>query len=193
MSFIIQVFDFFLYSLKHPRVKRVVVVLTVLLVVDIFLLGVYWWPAAWHHHEIQKQIDDYISRKAEAQQVGEMAGLYTLLLKRVKTLESKLQTASTQSELIESLTRLASQNGLRIISQDFDTTKNNRAGFTSFKQNITLAGGYSSIRRYMIDLENLPTLTIVQQARLERAGDTNNQVRATFQLLTFEKPSLGAH
>ena len=191
MNLVPRIFKYFFYARKHPGVKRVVAVSAVLLAVDILLIGTFWGPVAWRHHELQKKVDDYRLRKRNDLLAQETADTYTRMMIRVKVLDGKLEKHSTQSELIESLSRLASRNRLRILSQDFDVTSKNNVGFSSFKQNVSLVGSYSSIRHYLTDLENLPTLTILQQARLERAREKGNQVRGVFELLTFEKSSGG--
>lgn len=178
----------FLYTLKHRSVKRVLIAAGILLAVDFLLFGFFWWPAAWHHHELQKQIDQVRFHQQEAQQALETAQDYVSLTKLSKSLESKLETPTTQSKLIEFLTRLASQNSLKVISQDFDSKEEGPAG--AFKQNVNLEGTYTSVRHYLSDLENLPTLTLVRQIRMESAGEESGRVRVFLTLLTLEKSSM---
>jgi hypothetical protein len=175
---------FFRYALLHPKVKRAALAASFFLVLDLVLLAVFWGPAAFRYYRLEKGIEDFRQAEKTTQQAREEAQLYGQLVKRVKVLESKWDTAVTQSGLIKSLTKLSAKNGLKVVSQDFDVAAA-RGGGRSFKQNLALVGTYTSLRRFLEDLENLPTLTVVQQARLERVGEAGGQVRAILQLCTY--------
>jgi hypothetical protein len=174
------------YTLLHPKVKKAAWAACLCLVLDLLVLALFWGPVAFQHHRLEKGIRDYRRAEREARQAVENSQQYEQLVKRAASLEAKWETPVTQSELIESLTRLSSKNGLKVISQDFDVTPG-KGGGQSFRQNLALAGSYASLRHFLAGLENLPSLTVVETARLEREGLAGSEVRASLQLSTFTK------
>jgi Tfp pilus assembly protein PilO len=174
------------YALLHPKVKRAAWAACLLLALDLLVLALFWGPIAFQHYRLEKGIRDYRRAEREARQAQENSRQYEQLVKRAGSLEAKWETPVTQAQLIESLTRLSSKNGLKVISQDFDVAPA-RGGGQSFRQNLALVGGYTSLRRFLTGLESLPSLTVVEEARLEREGEGLSGVRASLQLSTFTK------
>lgn len=148
------------------------------------VLAFFWYPAAQVHYGLQREISRYHQAQEDASQAKETAEIYADLEKRVKVLDIKWNNSVTQSDLIGSLGKLASKNRLKIISQDFDAAAAKSDG-NFFKQNLSLDGSYPALRHFLADLEVLPTLTIVKQACLERAGTEGSQVRANLELATY--------
>ena len=176
------------YALKHPKVLRAARASAFFLALDLLVLVFFWGPLAFEHHRLVKGIGDYREAVLRDRRAREEGLRYGRLVGRVKVLEAKWSTPVTQAQLIESLTRLSRKNGLKVVSQDFDVDPAKGGGRT-FKQNIALVGSYSSLRRFLADLENLATLTTVEKARLERAGDSGAEVRAVLELSTFTQSS----
>jgi hypothetical protein len=189
MSFYRQVLEFFFYSLKHPKVKLATGAAVFFLVLDLILFCFFWLPVALQNHRLQKGIEDHQKEVLEISRAQALADRYEYISKRVNILESKWASPVSQSELIRSLDRLAAREGLKVISQDFDLHPSVGNG-ECFIQNITLIGNYRSLRKFLDDLEDLSTLTLVEQARLERVGD-GAHVRANLVLTTYNKSSFG--
>jgi Tfp pilus assembly protein PilO len=175
------------YVLLHPPLRMAAWAAAFFLALDLVVLVGFWGPAAFRHHWLEKSIGEYRRTEREMRQAGEYAGRYEQLVKKTDRLEAKWKNSATQADLIESLTRLSSKNKLKVVSQDFDVAPA-KGGGQSLKQNLALVGNYTSIRHFLDDVESLPTLTVVEQARLERAGETGSKVRAILQLCTYIKP-----
>jgi Tfp pilus assembly protein PilO len=187
---LLQVRDFFIFALKHPKMKMAFGTALGLGALDLLVLAFFWWPSAYQHHQWVKKTDDCRREQLEAGRAQETALRYGKLSKRVRLLETKWETAATQSALIESINRLASKDGLRVVSQDFEM-ENAKSGGKSLKQGLSLTGSYGSLKQFLADLENLKTLTVVEQARLERAGEGGSRVQAVLKLRTFSRPVSG--
>ncbi len=185
MIFYRQIVEFCFYSLKHPRVKVAAVAAIFIFGVNLILFLFFCMPAALQNHRLQRAIDDHQSKILEINRAQTLADRYENLSKRVSVLETKWASPNTQSELIRSLDRLAAKEGLKVVSQDFDLQPSGGSG-KCFVQNITLTGNYVSLKKFLDELENLPTLTLVEQARLERIGE-GVQVRANLELTTYNK------
>jgi hypothetical protein len=174
------------YALLQPKVKRAAWAACLWLALDLLVLALFWGPAAFQHYRLEKGIQDYRRAEREARQAAENSQQYGELVKRAAGLEAKWETPVTQAGLIESLTRLSAKNGLRVVSQDFDVPPA-KGGGQSFRQNLALEGSYASLRHFLAGLEILPSLTVVEQSRLEREGEDASRVRASLQLSTFTK------
>ncbi len=177
---------FILDAWKHPKVRRAAWAALAFALVDFLILAAFWMPAAWGHHRLKNAIDDYRSAKLEAAHAKETVESYDRLSRLSQTLETKWKTPVTQSGLVESLTRSAAKYRLKVLSQDFEVKSLAGSG-TAFEQNLSLSGDYTSLRRFLDGLEDLPTLTVVRQARLDREGGAGGRVRATLLLLTYQK------
>ena len=175
-------------AVRHPKVRKALVTFLGFLAADLVLMVVLWAPAAIRHHQLKKGIGEYHRAQEEALSAQETAAHYQELVRSTGSLLGQWENPVNQSGLIQSLTRLAAKSELKIISQDFDTAVSKGGGHL-FKQNLSLAGTYGELRRFLADIENLPNLTVVEQTRLERAGEGGSQLRAFLQLCTYNNSS----
>lgn len=178
-------------SWKHPKIRRAGWTALAAAGVDLLVLAFFWIPAAWGHHQMEQAIEGERHARIQAAQAAETAQAYDQLSRRAALLEAKWRTPVTQAGLVESLTQSAARHRLKVLSQDFDV-KNLPDGGTAFEQNFSVSGDYPSLRRFLDGLENLPTLTVVRQARLEREGPVGSRVRAVLGLWTYQKKLGGA-
>jgi len=184
--------DFFLYSLRHPKVRRAAYAAAALGVLDLLVLGILWAPVALRHHGLADSLEKRRQAEAQTQKALDEAGRCRELEKRVGFLEAKWRTPATQSDLVDSITGLARRQGLRVLAQDFSAADEGKDKGV-FRQTLTLAGSYASLRRFLSGLEDLPTLTVAQQARLEQGAGPGGSLRATLQITTFTRGGAEAH
>ncbi len=178
-------------SWKHPKIRRAGWAALTAALADFAILAAFWAPAAWSRHQLEKAIDANRSARLEAARTLQTAEAYSRLSRLAGVLEAKWNTPATQAGLVESVTRSASRHRLKVLSQDFDV-KSLPEGGTAFEQNLSLSGDYPCLREFLDGLEDLPTLTLVRQARLEREGTGAIQVRAVLELWTYQKTPGGA-
>jgi Tfp pilus assembly protein PilO len=185
MNLIRSLGNFFIFSFRHPKIQRAAWIALALWTADVLVLAFFWLPAALQYHQLESRIGGYRKAEQEAREAVAEAARYGQLESQTRALETKWGIPITQSGLIESLGTLASHLGLKIISQNFDPPVS--GGPRAFRQTITLMGSYSSLRRFLAGLEDLPTLTVVQQVQMERVGEDAAQIRATLRFSTFLK------
>ncbi len=178
-------------SWKHPKVRRAGWAALAAALADFMALAAFWAPAAWSHCQLERAIDADRSTRREAARTLQTAQAYSRFSSLSGDLEAKWNTPVTQAGLVESLTRSAARHHLRVLSQDFNV-KSLPEGGTAFEQNLSLSGDYAAIREFLGGLEDLPCLTLVRQARLEREGTGSAEVRAVLELWTYEKTAGGA-
>jgi hypothetical protein len=176
--------SFFLYSFRHPKIRRAAWVAAAFWGLDILVLAFFWLPTALHHHQLEGEINGYRRAERAARESEAEAERYGRLKTRVQSLEAKWEVPATQSSLIESMDGLAVRLGLKILSRDFDAPN---GGPRAFRQTLTLLGSYTSLRRFLDGLEDLSTLTVVQQVQIESPGEDSSNIRATLRLSTFLK------
>jgi hypothetical protein len=181
-----SILEFLPYALKHPQVRRAAGAAIGGVVLAFLMMALFWWPVAQVHHGLEKSIEHFRQAQRDTIRSNETALNYRQLLQRSGLLETRWATPVSESSLIESLGQLASQNQLKVLSQDFVETPG-KEGREVFQQNLSLNGTYPALRRFLSGLENLPTLTIIRQIRLERSEDKSARVRADIQLTTFAK------
>lgn len=171
---------------KHPKLQRAALAASVFAFLDLLILVVFWMPAAWGHYQLEKAIEENRSARLKAAHSREAVESYARLSHLAGIFEDKWKTPVTQAGLVESLTRSATRHRLRVLSQNFDV-KNLPDGGMVFEQNLSLSGNYESLRDFLGGLDDLPNLTVVRQARLEREGEAGAKVRATLLVLTYQK------
>ncbi|MGH7739112.1 MAG: hypothetical protein ACREL1_03090 [bacterium] len=174
--------------LNHQKVRRAVWAALIAGTVDLLLFCFFWMPAALDHHGLEKSIGGYRRAKLESEKSQETARVYEDLNRRSLLLSAKWKAPATQASLVESVTRIASRRHLKVLAQDFEMKKSPGGG-TDFEQNLSLSGGYGALREFLDDLDNLPTLTLVRQARLERGSSLTGEMRATLLLSTYRQSS----
>ncbi len=180
--------DYSAAALKHPAVKRAAWALLGMAGLDLLLLAAFFGPAAWRHARLEDEIAGERRSRLEGMRGEETASDYARLSKAAMVLEGKWRRNADQAGLVESLGRLSAQCGLKVVSQDFIVT-DSKGGGKIFKQNLSLAGGYPGLRKFLRGTDNLPNLTVVERARFERASDKGDGVRATLELWTFSHPA----
>lgn len=188
MTRLLELKDFFIYSLKHPKVRLAATAALSLAALNLALVAFYWVPSAWRHHQAASAIESLRRSRLEAEQAGDLFRRYQDLLKRAGVLEAKWKTPASQSSLVGALDRLAAKNGLKVLSQDFNAGTSKKGG-TVLEENLSVVGAYPSLRHFLADLEGLKTLTVVEEARLERAEEEGGRVRAILKLSTFSRSS----
>lgn len=180
--------DYSAAALKHPAVKRAAWALAGIGALDLLLLALFFGPAAWRHARLEDEIAGERRARLEAMHGEETAADYARLSKAAMVLGQKWRKNADQAGLVESLGRLSAQCGLKVVSQDFIVT-DSKGGGKVFKQNLSLTGGYAGLRKFLKETDSLPNLTVVEQARFERAEGKGDGVRATLEIWTFSRPA----
>lgn len=186
MNLLPELRGFFTHALRHPKVKRASMAAAGFLALDLAVFLFFFLPFGFRHHQLKGGIEAYRDAQWEKDKAEENAKNFALVSQRTKTLEKQLGTRETQASLVGLLSRLASKNGLKVVSQDF-SSKEGSGPDQTLTQDLTLQGSYPSLRSFLMGLESLPVLTVVEQAHIERLGEGNGHVRAVLRLTTFHR------
>ncbi|MBI5783119.1 MAG: type 4a pilus biogenesis protein PilO [Gammaproteobacteria bacterium] len=177
------------YACRHPWVRWGAWI-NLGLAVAVVVAALVRWPAAQQHRELEAAIDGKRKQMVYAMQAGEMMRQFRHAQVVLPRLERKLQAGARQSDLIDSLGRLARQHDVRVLSQAFDEGKL-RGAYSALHVNIALQGRYDTLRNFLDDLSSLPLWIEVQEAGIERARETPDAVRAQLRLTVLRKAPSG--
>lgn len=177
--------DDFRYSLRHPRVRigLLVALVSVLLLVTVAIA--YWWPAWNAAASLKVQIELKRREAVEASYSAQLAQSSRRAAQHVAQIEKKLDASGTQVNLVQNLATLARRHHVKILSEAYEQGKA-KDGYMPFVHELTLQGGYSELRQFLIALQELPTFTVVQDAVMSRAGNAV-VIKAQLRMLTYRK------
>ncbi len=179
-----HLFGFFLYSLRHSQVRMAVRVSGVVWVLCLIVL-IFSIPVFYRHEKIQQELNSRIEERELMKRAGRVFGDYARMIERVNAIEKKWSASTGQAQLIQELNRLCARNDLKMISDDFEPERSGQAE-DRLTQEVVVRGSYSDFRRFLLDVEGLPTLTVVTETRLESGGNKPGLVRATLRLVTYQ-------
>lgn len=170
---------------RFPYNRLGVRVLPVVFGVFLLMLIVIWWPVASKHNGLSEQAASMRTELISVIRLNELSNEYKQARQAVQQVESKLDRVIPLSEFVERLNNLAQQNQVQIISES-RTIGKIRSGYLPIYQELNIEADYTSIRRFLAGLSNLPTWTLVQELRLTRQKNTTN-LKASLTLVTFQK------
>jgi Tfp pilus assembly protein PilO len=149
------------------------------------LVALAWWgPAMREQMRLQQVIDAHRAEAGEAMRSSRVAHAQREALLAVAMLEKKLEVRAGQAELIQGIAGLASQRGVRVISQSFDQGRV-QSGDAPLYLELGLLGNYPALRGLMDDLATLPMWIELVEARIDRAGESGTPLKAQLRLLTY--------
>ncbi len=182
-------FDSLRYAYRHPWVRWGAWI-NLGLAIAVAVAALVRWPVAQQHRELTTAIDGKRKQMVYTMQAGEMMRHYRHAQVALPRLEQKLQASARQSDLIDSLGRLARQHDIRVLSQTFEEGKA-RSAYSPLHVNIALQGRYTALRGFLDDLASLPLWIEIQEAGIERARETPDTVRAQLRLTALRKAAPG--
>lgn len=173
------------FSLRHPRVRYSIVgfVFTMLLVL---IVGVfYWWPVMHHVNGLEVEIDKRRGEIASAEYNIRLAQASGHAAQQMTLIEKKLDTSVTQAALVQNIATLARRNKVTIISEAYEEGKE-KDGYAPLVHELMVQAGYSELRGFISGVQQLPTLTIVQEAILARSL-SSSVIKAQLNIITYRR------
>jgi len=174
------------YSLRHPTVRLGLVVAVITSTAVLIMTLGYWWPVHHGHELLVGEVKLKRRMVVEAMQAKELASAYRLASQNIVMLEEKLEADSSQAGLVQNVTELARDRGIRILSEAYDEGREEN-GYVPLHQEIALQGDYSALRRFLMDIHTLPSWTVVQESRFEGSRKQPGRVKATIKLVTYRE------
>lgn len=176
------------YGARHPLARTGVRALLGAVLVMAAAL-VFWFPAQHTNARLEAQITAKRRTLVETKQADELLRLYASAQKSVPLLEKKLEQSVSQAQLVDSLSRLARQHGVRVASETYEEGRS-AGGQALLLAELTVQGSYGAVRNFLRDLPTLPMWTEVHEVRLEAARGSA-AVRGRIRVATYRAPPAG--
>jgi hypothetical protein len=110
---------------------------------------------------------------------------------QIEQIEKRLDASVTQVSLVQHLTSLAKQHKVKIVAETYEEGKP-KDGYLPLIHELTLQAGYPELRGFILGLQILPTVTIVQEATLERSSNAT-LLKAHVRMVTYSRASGRSH
>jgi hypothetical protein len=123
------------------------------------------------------------------QRAGELLALLAQAESRLTRFETQWKRPVTQAEWTESLSTSAGQHGLRVAALAFDEGKKIPERVSMVVQ-VTLEGPSRGLRQWLARTDDLPGLSELREARIERLSGAPGRVRAQLRIAVFKPVAL---
>lgn len=182
------------YCLRHTRVRAALAACAVAATVLVLVAAAYWWPTVRYTRNITAQIDAERQVLREKRHNIALARAVEDARAQIGPMESKFDAAATQAALVQQIARLAQRTRVRVLAESYHESKTVE-GYQSLFHELTLAGSYTAVRNFLIGLNGLSTLTLIDEAALSRERDAGaGTIRAQLKLVTWRRPPVtGEH
>lgn len=174
------------FSFRHSRVRLGGYLFITALLFTIIIALTVWFPV---YNDYSAAWEQNIQSKAEIHKVSlrnKLAIAYQLNKKRLSKVEKKLTVRNGQAEIINGISRLAQRNGISIVSESYNEGESVN-GYDLLNQNLILEGGYSSVRQFLRELDQLAVWTVPQEIRLKSLNGSNMRISASLKLTIYTK------
>lgn len=171
------------FALRHPWVRAAGFVSVLLTLVSLLLWATYWWPVRQEVHGLVERINEVRSDTVHAMQAADVLRAYQKVKQQVEQLDVKLGAQSPQATLVPALSALAKKCNARILSQAYEEGKV-EGDYVPLYLDLSIQASYADLRRFILGLAQLPTWTLVQEARLTQV---DSKTKAHFRLVTYRK------
>jgi Tfp pilus assembly protein PilO len=181
----INIRDEIIFSLRVPFVRFSLMLFFVTLLLLISVVVFYWWPAKDSLESTNASIELKNQEILKAALNEDIAKTSNQAAKQIALIESKLDASSTQASLVKDLADLARKNNVKIISESYEEAKS-VDGYTPLTHALTVQAEYSQLRRFISDLQDLSSFTIVREANIARSKD-DSALKAQLHLITYQR------
>ena len=179
-------FDDARISLRHPVVRLGLGAGLVSVLLALVVGGALWWPVYREAESLRFKID--LTRRQAVERIysAQLSQVYARTAEQISEIEKKLNTPAVQVSLLNHLNQLARKHGVRILSESYEEGKAQN-GYAPLYHEITLEGRYPKLRSFLLDIGSLPTLSVVQEAALNRGGGARRSIKAQLRIVTYRK------
>lgn len=172
------------FSLRHPRVRWCLGILLVMTVV-ILMMVAYGWPVWRSTQQLQAEIENRRHALVNANFSAQLTAAAQRAALQIENIEKRVDASLTQVALVQHLSALAKLHKVKILSETYEEGKP-RDGYTPLVHELTLQADYASLRGFLLGLPQLPTVTMVQEATLERPS-TSLLIKAHVRMVTYSR------
>lgn len=173
------------YLARHPRVRMAALAALVGTALLLLAMAAYWWPARLATQSLTGELDHFRRIAHDKRYSAELAIAVQRVAAQVGEVEKKLDQQAVQSHLVQHLSQLTKQHGLRILSSSYDEGKA-QDGFQPMTHELTVQGSYPGLRGFLAGIPELPTLTVIDECSITR-GREGGGLKATLLLRTWRR------
>lgn len=175
----------FRYAMRHPAVRLAGLGLGIGFLFTLAAL-VYWVPEYQEYTGLDEKISSQRKQIYVSEQGKRIAELYNRSKKTLNKLDKKLAANKSQADHVKLLDKMLRNRRLTVVNETFETEKLDD-GYVRLSQELSIQGDYSNLRKFLIDLDRLPTWTVVQDLRIEKLHSYGSKVKAVVRMATWRR------
>lgn len=178
------------YILRQSGVRRGLVVLAVALTLLVIAGIQYHRIVSNEIGGLRAQLEQKRHEAVDAQYAQQLVVAYSTGKNQIAVLEKKLQVQGVQSTLAHEMERLCKLDAVQLLAQSYqDGRAGQNAGmqenYAALQHELVVAGSYANLRRLISDMENLPTLSFIEEANFSKSSERDAQLKLVLRLVTY--------
>lgn len=168
---------------RHPAVRMGL--LSVALGFALLGIGLmFWLPAHFKNTSLENDVQAQREVIARNEQNTKFSSLYARSKKTFHAINRKLNRKHSQSEHVKQLDKMLRNRRITVVNEVYDSEKSS-GGYTKLSQELSVQGDYADLRRFLVELDNLPSWTIVQDLRIEKLHSFGSKIKAVLKMVTY--------
>lgn len=144
----------------------------------------YFGPQRDQYYQLQNQLNDLRAQLMSLKSLNDPGNNLESLNHNVAQINSKLIFAADSLKLSKLMLELSKQHGVQIIRQS--NSEDTSASGLILKQSLSVEGSYRQIRGFIDGIYRLPSMTIIQQLRLQKKSGNKKLLTGSLLLLTYQ-------
>jgi Tfp pilus assembly protein PilO len=176
---------FIRYIVRQSALKAALIFLFTACLLCLIASGL-WWNSSTESEELARDVSRLRKQQVMQVKLKKSTELATSSLQQLETLERMLERNFSQTEMARQLTELAEKNDLKVDTQTY-AEQSPAAGYIAYQQEIALAGSYSALRRYLLDLQRSAAWIEIGEIRLQRANNRPGIVQALLRVAGYRQ------
>lgn len=173
------------FSLRHPRLRASIYLSISSTLLAIIICISYWWPAVHLKNNLINEINELRLSISKAEHNIQLEQAVEVANQQLALVERKLNVSTTQADLIQNISAMARRHNVQIDSETYEEGKN-KDGYERLAHEITVHAGYVELRAFIDDVQQMPTLTVIQEAIVSRSSNSKD-IRAQLSIVTYRR------
>jgi len=173
-----------IYSLRNARVRICLGIFAATLTLGLLAM-IYWWPVWNDRQQLMQEINERRHALVEANYAEQVEQAAKHASEQLDKVEKRLEASVSQTSLVQHISVLAKKNHVHILSETYDEGKI-KDGYLPLVHELTLHASYANLRGFILGLQELPTISIVQEATLEKASHSK-LLKAQIRMVTYSR------
>lgn len=171
------------YAGRHAGIRLALLCLSGSLLL-LLLSTAIWGPLYYRYSGLQHEVQAMISTMAEHEKNRKFSSIYARSKQSMHEISLKLNRKLNQSEHVKQLDKMLRDRRINVINEVYDSEKLTQ-GYTRLSQELLLQGGYKELRQFLMDLDSLPSWTVVQEIRIEKNTASGANIKAGLKMVTY--------